>query len=319
VWRRLQSLGAVAVRNAAYVLPDLPQTREDMAWLAREIEGLGGQATLFTASGPDAATDDDIRAAFRSAREPAFRRLRQRIERVRARVPAAGSVPGPARLRLGRLVRQLADEWRSLEAITFVDTPGREEVRDMMNDLERRLAGPPAPASALPAARRLDPARFRGKVWQTRPRPGIDRMASAWLIRRFIDPRARFRFGESPDPAGGIAFDMYGVEFSHQGSACTFEVLAARFGIDDAAVARLGRIAHDLDFKEERFGLAETAGVGRLVEGLRRRHADDRELLERGIEMIDALATAFADPAPARGSRRAPSARRGRASRRPKR
>jgi hypothetical protein len=126
----------------------------------------------------------------------------------------------------------------------------------------------------------------------TRPRPGVDRMASAWLIRRFIDPRATFAFVERPGD-GDVPFDMYVGDFSHQGSLCTFETLAERFELTDAVVMRIGQIVHDLDMKDTRYATPEGPAVGRMVEGLRHLHADDQVLLDHGIEMFEALASSF--------------------------
>ena len=147
--------------------------------------------------------------------------------------------------------------------------------------------------------------RFRQRTWVTRPRPGIDRMSSAWLIRRFIDPKARFRFAEKPAGAA-VPFDMYGVEFGHQGDHCTFETLVARFGIANPAVKRLAQVVHDLDLKEERYGLPEGPALGRMVEGLRRMYTDDGELLERGMTLMEALYQSFEARRVIRGSRRGP-------------
>jgi hypothetical protein len=132
-------------------------------------------------------------------------------------------------------------------------------------------------------------ADYRGKVWVTRPRPGVDRMSSAWLIRRFIDAKARFVFGPPAAARGAIPFDTFDAEFGHHGKKCTFETFCERFGIADPAVRRIGRIVHDLDLKETKYDESETATIGHLVEGLRRAHRNDDELLRSGIEMFEAL------------------------------
>ena len=147
---------------------------------------------------------------------------------------------------------------------------------------------------------RLTTQGFKGRTWVTRPRPGVDRMSSAWLIRRFIDPKARFAFRASnPSPSSrDVPFDMFGVEFGHDGARCTFEVLARRFRIDDAAVTRIGEIVHDVDLKDTRYGHPESAVVHELVEGLRRAHADDQTLLEHGMTMFGGLFESFRATAP---------------------
>ncbi len=138
-------------------------------------------------------------------------------------------------------------------------------------------------------------ADYRGKLWRTRPRPGVDHMSSAWLIRRYIDPEARFVFGESGSAA--IPFDTFDAEFGHHGSHCTFETFCQRFAIADPGARYIGRIVHDLDLKESTYGEAETGTIGRLVEGLRQSHGDDQELLRAGIDMFEALYRSVAPPA----------------------
>lgn len=132
-------------------------------------------------------------------------------------------------------------------------------------------------------------ADYRGKVWITRPHPGVDRMSSAWLIRRFVDTKARFVFGAPTATPDAIPFDTFEAEFGHHGAHCTFETFCERFAITDAAVGHIGRIVHDLDLKEATYNETETATVGRLVEGLRRAQPDDDALLRSGIDMFEAL------------------------------
>ena len=139
------------------------------------------------------------------------------------------------------------------------------------------------------AATSLDRTRYQGRTWLTRPRPGVDRMSSAWLIRRFIDPKARFVFDQPKRAPEAIPFDTFEAEFGHHGTHCTFETLCERFGIRDPAVQRVGRIVHDLDLKESTYAEPEGPTLGRLVEGFRQTHADDDGLLRAGIDMFEAL------------------------------
>lgn len=170
--------------------------------------------------------------------------------------------------------------------------------------VRRRAGDSPAVADEAPPAglARLDPAAFRGRTWITRPRPGVDRMASAWLLRRFVDPRARFAFAEVPEAgrSKAVPFDSYGAELGHQQGLCTFEVLARRFGIDDPGVAALARTVRAVDLQEPAPDPAEAALVARLVEGLRASHPRDGELLEAGIALFAALHASFPNP-PTRG------------------
>jgi hypothetical protein len=300
VWRRLQATGALPLRSAAYVLPNRTEAREDLAWIAGEVRALGGQASLLAAACLDEGGDAALVREFQAARAADFRSLAKRAERAFATRRGRGARAGGADR---AEPRRLLAEWESLGRITYFDVPEQEEARRMIERLQSR----PAPA-ALGAGTRKPPASFRGKTWVTRPRPGIDRMSSAWLIRTYIDPKARFAFRKEIPTGSAVPFDMYAGEFSHKGGACTLEVLVRRFGIQDPAVDWLCRVVHDVDLRDDRYGEPEAAGVAALVEGLRARHSDDRRLLEQGIGLMAALVEArSARPAkavvPRRGKR----------------
>ncbi|MGE0815729.1 MAG: chromate resistance protein ChrB domain-containing protein [Vicinamibacterales bacterium] len=300
-WRRLRQIGAVPTRNAVYVLPHADQCREDFEWLRGEIAALGGAATVFAADTLDAGGEEDIVSAFKRARDEDYRALAQDAQ---AALKAGGSRESRA-----RGARTLRDRLAQIERIDFHQAPARGLAERAVEALERVLA-PAAPKSAAKAPAQASARRPRGARWVTRPRPGVDRMASAWLIRTRIDPKARFAFVESPQ-AGDLPFDMYTGTFSHRGGLCTFEVLCEAFGLADAATEAIGRLVHDLDLKESKYALPETAAVGRMVEGLRAAHADDRALLEHGMVMFEALARSFASEAtPAVRGRTAPRTRR---------
>ncbi len=311
-WRRLQQLGAVAIRNAVYVLPNSPQAREDFEWMKAEILANKGEASIFAADTIDALTDDDIVRAFRADRERSFEAIREDAKELMRDGARAGAMRGTHLRRWQRAVRQLRDRFTQVAATDLFGASGREEANGAVTEVERLAAGPNTPqADASDDDDVLQPSEYRGRTWITRPRPGIDRSGSAWLIRRFIDPAARFTFGERP-PAGSksVPFDMYDVEFSHRGDRCTFEVLSQRFGIADPAVGHLGRLVHDLDLRESRYNLPEAGTVGRLIEGLRQAYQRDDELLEQGIVLFEALYRAFAS-APVSADTKPRAARRG--------
>lgn len=298
-WRRLQQLGAVAVKQSVYVLPDSPSTREDLEWLRTEIIGSGGEATVFAADTVDAWSDDALVEEFRKARQTDYTALAGAVEavlkRLRGRTP--DRLPGR-----GRDPRQSLDGLRQrlsdLERIDFFGSPGRDRVRALLADLEERTS-PARSMARKPTMERTSARRsYRRRLWVTRPRPGVDRMASAWLIRRFIDPDARFAFvGDArAAPADALPFDMFGAEFSHQGEHCTFETLCQRFRIRDPAVARIAAIVHDLDLKDGRFEPAEAPAIGRIVEGLQLTCGADDALLAQGIGVFEALFQSLARP-----------------------
>jgi len=184
----------------------------------------------------------------------------------------------------------MRERFNEIERIDFFHAPASQDAAGSISALERLAAGGEEPAAI--DAPLLSPNAFRNRRWVTRARPGVDRMASAWLIRRFIDPKATFGFVERPADAD-VPFDMYTGEFSHHGTSCTFETLAQRFNIVDLAVARIGQVVHDLDMKERRYAPPEAPAVERMVEGLQELHQDDHILLQHGMGMFEALARSF--------------------------
>ncbi len=291
-WRRLQQLGAIPVKQAVYALPDTPEAREDFEWLKAEITGAGGEATVFAADNVDAWSDEALVREFKRTREALYKDLGRDLERTLARVRSRRTSQGGKPIAT-RVVDTFRQRFSSIEQIDFFGAPGRERVAGLLRQIEEKIAAitEPDPARA-PHKKSRD---YAGRVWATRPRPGVDRMASAWLIARFIDPKARFVFASSPDaaPRGALPFDMFGVEFSHQGERCTFETLCAMFGIDDPAVERVGAIVHDLDLKDERYQAPETPTIGAVIEGLQLSIADDAALLAQGRTLFESLYRAF--------------------------
>src|SRR5919206_204916 len=292
VWRRLQALGAVAVKNAVYVLPAGERAREDLGWLLREIASGGGEAFVCEARLVDGLTDRQVRALFDRARDADYEELAKQ-----ARDLAAGLEGGPcaerraeARPQLARLKARLAQ----VAAIDFFGAPGSQAAEGLLVALEDRLREDEPEQPAAPAD---DLGPLRGRTWVTRRGVHVDRIASAWLVRRFVDPEARFKFvpakGYPPGP-GELRFDMFGGEFTHEGDRCTFEVLLGRAGPDDPALRAIAELVRDLDLKDGKFGRPETAGFGALVEGICAATGDDPERLARGAAVLDDLHAYFA-------------------------
>jgi hypothetical protein len=288
-WRRLQQLGAVPSRNSVYVLPNTEQCREDFEWLRSEIAALGGEATVFAADAISQGGGEDIVAVFQAHRARDYRELQKEIHRLLAAVRAKRGA-ADRRQSTARAARAARDRFDALERIDFFGAVARDETAAALAELERKLAGPdPTRATSSSGSRK---AQFQGRRWVTRRRPGVDRMASAWLIRHFVDPKAVFAFVDTPAESE-VPFDMYAGGFGHRGGLCTFEVLCEEFGIAAAPVTRIAQIVHDLDLKENKYGAPEAAVIGRMIDGLRAVHADDATLLEHGIGMFDALARSF--------------------------
>jgi hypothetical protein len=288
-WRRLQQIGAVPTRNSVYVLPNTDHAREDFEWIRSEIVSLGGEATVFAAEAFNAG-DDDLVAAFHRARDTDYQALKRDADRILSLSRTKRRRPTGNRDDLGRAIRRLRERFSEIERIDFFHASAGHDAATAVNALERLAAAPEQPAVADGVA--LTSSAFQNRRWVTRPRPGVDRMASAWLIRRFIDPKATFAFVEQPAD-GDVPFDMYTGEFSHQGAACTFETLVRRFNVVDPGAARIGQIVHDLDMKERKYAPPEAPAVERMVDGLQDLHEDDHTLLQHGVGMFEALARSF--------------------------
>lgn len=289
VWRRLIGVGAVQVRQSAYVLPNRDEAREDFEWIKSEVESAGGTVTLLAADTVGEAAADEIRASFRDARATDIAALRKRADGwLRQAAKRAGNL-SPAAARSGGM---LVSACQALRSITFFETPGSDELEQTLHLITERLTSRRQRRDANTNREPIDRSAFKGRRWVTRPRPGVDRMSSAWLIRRFIDPAATFEFSETPTD-DAVPFDMYGAEFGHQGEACSFEVLVDRFGIDDEAARWMARLVHDIDLRVSLYNEPETAGLASMIEGLRLAHPVDDVLLEQGIALFETLAVGF--------------------------
>jgi hypothetical protein len=294
-WRRLQQIGAIPVKQAVYVLPDAPGTREDFEWLRVEVAGAGGEASVFAAQSVDPASDHALMDEFRRAREETYAALGRDVEKALKHYGRVRQAASPRPAGLDRQLQTFRERLAAIEKVDFFGSAGRDRVTALLQQLVNRSRAGRVGGAAMPPAPSGGPEAYRGRLWITRPRPGVDRMASAWLIRRFIDPDARFGFATDRDavPPDAIPFDMFGVEFSHQGDGCTFETLCSIFSIRGPAIARLKAIVHDLDLKDGRFDALDAPTVGAMIEGLQLAHADDETLLGQGMMLFESLYRAF--------------------------
>jgi|SRR5579884_83085 len=291
IWRRLQRLGSVAIKNSVYVLPKSDSTYEDFQWILQEIVEGGGDASICEARFIDGLSNPQVEALFRTAREADYDQLAEEARVLLKNLPLERKLPvdriAEAEGNLGRLHRQLAEVIR----IDFFDTPKREAAQRAISGLEAHLIqirrGPSdaiVPSFSLKA--------LQGRTWVTRKGIHIDRIASAWLICRFIDPKAKFKFvlskGYHPKE-GELRFDMFDAEFTHHGNRCTFEVLIERTGLKEPALRPIAEIVHDIDLKDERFGRQEVLGIERLINGMILAQKEDEMRLTRGMMIFDDL------------------------------
>jgi hypothetical protein len=291
--RQLQKIGAVAVKNSVYVLPNVEAAHESFAWLSKEIAAGGGEATLCESSFVGGTSNEAVEALFHAARRRDYQELDAEIRAVVKALGKArhitGDKRGPAEATLGRFRRRLSE----IAELDFFGAPGREATGSLLEGLEQRLR---QPAPEVRPSPKTAPRTVKGGVWVTRKGVHVDRIASAWLIKRFIDSAAQLKFVPSKGylPVGGeLRFDMFEAEYTHEGDRCTFEVLAQRFGVSDAAVAAVGEVVHDIDVRDGKFGRPETPGVERLVNGIALTQSSDEARIALGAQLFDALYEAW--------------------------
>ena len=268
VARRMQRIGAVALKNTVYVLPAADNTLEDFQWTVNEIRAGGGEANIFEARVVEGLTDAEIQQLFNTARDGDYAPLVKEAKRATSN--------GLQRLR---------DRMNEIQAIDYFGASKGHVLATLLDQLASK-----SPDLVTPQLRNLET--YRSRTWVTRNGVHIDRMSSAWLIKRFIDTEAKFKFVQgkqyTPEP-GEVRFDMFDAEFTHEGDACTFEVLARRMRLDDPAITAIGEVVHDVDLKETKFNRPETAGIAVAIAGIAMANRDDEARLARAAALLDDL------------------------------
>lgn len=290
LWRKFRQLGAVALKNSVYILPSAERTYENFQWLTQEIQSMRGEAAMVKTRGIENLEDEEIIGLFNTARDGDYREiitaceaLLKKFARGKEKVPVEEDV-------LNKELTQIGKRLKTVTEIDFFNALlGRganklflqctEALKARKHRLQPRV---------LTTLKKED---FQNKQWLTRKRPHVDRLASAWFIRRFIDPHAEFLFQKVAGqmPGGAVPFDMLGAELSHQGDDCTMETFMKRFAIKDPTAWEIARIVHDADLKDGKYGKEEAKGLNLLLKGLTDMHEDDKSLLEEGIRLFECL------------------------------
>lgn len=309
IWRRLKKLGAVSFRNSVYILPYGEERYEIAQWLCQEIQRAGGEATLLKVEQIENLSDEEVATLFRRSRNEDYAELTKQARAwLERRESLSGKRATDKAVVLAEELKVLEKRLAELTEIDYFHAAGRRgaeaAIRQCKTTLSELLGG--KESSAAVASRPLRPEAFRGKTWVTRPRPHVDRIVTAWAIRRFIDPKAKFAFAtEAAQIKGGIPFDYLGAELGHQGEDCTFETLLKRFGLKDKALRAVAEIVHDADLKDAKFGRDEAKGVDVVIKGLAATISDDHALLAQGLVVFDALSASLGG---SKISRRGPQA-----------
>jgi hypothetical protein len=273
VWRRLRRYGTFTLKNSGYILPNTPANEERFQWLAQQVRRARGEATVIHAEAFDNLPFDELVRRFVNERSKEYAALAKELRRITEKSQPTQAQESRLRKRFQELVER-----------DYFGSPERRKVEALLAKMDSRREV----AEVRPARSREE---FRKRTWVTRHRPGIDRVASAWLIRRFVDPDAVFAFAERPeDQPSAIPFDMFCTEgFGHRGEDCTFETLLKAFAIEDARVVAIAQAVHDADLGDDKYGRAEALGLDRVLTGWAHQGISDDELLRRGMELIEGL------------------------------
>jgi hypothetical protein len=274
VWRSLQRYGAAPLGNSGYLLPNSPANQERFEWLAAAVRKYAGEASVVKVQSIDNLSTPQLTARFAEARAREYQELIRELQKLSS---------ATRHKRTSRQLSRLRTRFREIADIDFFQSPVQKRVEELFARIEA------SPASKGQVAK-VNPREYLGKMWVTRTRPGIDRSASAWLIRNFIDKKARFTFAsETQIPRGAVPFDMFHGGFGHRGEDCTFETLQNAFRIRDKRVGMIGEIIHDADLLDEKFGRKEGFGVEAVLNGWAKQGIADNKLLERGMELTEGL------------------------------
>jgi hypothetical protein len=285
IWRQLKRLGAVSLKTSASVLPDRPDLYETFQWLAQNVRQQGGDATLARTDDIDGITDENLVALFQQARASEYEEL------VQAARPLLFKAENTAS-NVTEDLEKLTARFQAVQAVDYFQCHAATKAEQMLKTLTTSSSG--SVEGTI-----LHPEEYQGRVWLTRPRPEVDRVGSAWLIRRYIDPMATFVFATEPSAhPTALPYDMVGVEFGHHGDECTFETLLRRFALTDPGVKKIAAIIHDADLGDSRYGTHEGAGLLAIFRGWARLGWCDEDILCHGFECFDALHSQFSPPTP---------------------
>ncbi len=284
VWRRLQAIGAVPLKNAVHVLPKNDANEATLRELLEEIVAAGGDAILLDATLLAGQSDAEVRALFDSARDADYEEIAQAARRLLE--------TGPARdTDIAKLQKRLAD----VGALDYFGAHGRQDAEAALFELDSQRHQHPDVRREAPAPD--EPLNLLGRTWVTRRGVHVDRIACAWLIRRFVDPQAEFKFvdGRSYEPIDGeLRFDMANAEFTHEEDRCSFETILRRVKLEgDPGLVAIGEIIHDLDIADKKFDRPETPGLGAMLSGVCASTDDDRERIANAGGALDQFHSYF--------------------------
>jgi len=297
IWRKLAKIGAVQMKGAVYILPFNDEHYEFLQWLVSEIAGMKGEAAVVSIEKVDTMNDAEIITFFDQQRASDYKTLQKSFDDLGRRLSSIQKGAKPQNVKgISDQFAKLQKEFEDIKRIDFFSsqegTALGEKIRHIYADL--KIVSGPETRHERPAALILkSPADYQSKTWITRKRPFIDRMASAWLIKRYIDRNAAFDFIDEKHVdtivKNTVTFDIRGGEFTHHGDMCTFEVIMKSFGLRDKSLKKMAEIVHDLDMKDNKFDAVEAKGLDHILEGIRRTAKNDHDALDKGMSIFEML------------------------------
>ncbi|MDP3181305.1 MAG: chromate resistance protein [Desulfobaccales bacterium] len=300
VWRRLIKMGAASFKGSVYILPYSEDHLEALHWLTGEVASLGGEAAFVKVGRIESLDDEKIKALFKAQRENEYTPIEAPLEALEVQLSSLEQQEDPKGLDKVKVTFQkMLKDYRVIQAIDFFHSPKGSGLQERLERFEERFkkltAQPQVERPKLAGPKKKDD--YQDRVWVTRKTPFVDRMASAWLIRRFIDPKARFEFLEKEkviaEIPNAVSFDVPGGDFSHQQDRCTFEVLLETFSLRGKTLRKMAEVVHELDLKDGKFLNPQVSGVESILLGIRKTAADDRDALEEGIKVFERLYAAL--------------------------
>jgi len=293
IWRRLQQVGAISIKQSVYAMPLTEQSREDLSWILKEIINNGGDGSISEVQFKEGLNSEQVVSLFQTARDVDYGKIIEDASLLLTswssgeNDPHDPAVKGPAKL--SRLQHRL----NTITAIDFFQAPAREAANILLDKLKAHLS---SHSSEQTVAHKDNLNTLKGKTWVTRKNPFIDRIACGWLIQRFIDKGAVFKFVDTASytpAAHEIRFDMFEGEYTHEGDLCTFEVMIQRFKLKNPAITSLAEVVHDIDLKDNKYDHTETNGFNALVTGLNDTQPNDNQRLTEGFRLFDNLYAYF--------------------------
>jgi hypothetical protein len=292
IWRRLQQVGAVAIKQSVYALPRTDQTSEDFSWILKEIIEGGGDGSISEVTFLAGLSDEQVVGMFQAARDADYQKIIEDARSLAGDLPKKSSEVNERIPKTRSQFSRLKRRFEGVAAIDFFGAPGRGAAEGMLADAASRIMGSDQQSRKfVQSVQDLE-----ARIWVTRKNVYVDRIACAWLIRRFVDRQAKFKFvsGKPYQPESDeIRFDMFNAEFTHEGDRCTFEVMIDRFGLDEYALLQTAEIIHDIDLKDKKFARSEADGIRALFDGITAARKDDKERLERGSMILDEMYESF--------------------------